>query len=91
MVSTASFRELPGGETAMLGVERAEDKAFATPRQNGRGGENSGCPPTQGLREQAEGNAQNHLGENLLVRQGLVSPGKAVPIYHAVGPRILLR
>jgi hypothetical protein len=45
---------------ATLGVERAEDKAFATPRQNGRGGENSGYPPTQGLREQAEGSAQNH-------------------------------
>lgn len=61
VVSLASFRELPGEEVAMLGVERAEDEAFATPRQNGRRGENSGLLPTQGLRDQTEGNAQNYL------------------------------
>lgn len=62
VVSTASFRELSGEEMAMLGVGKGRrQEAFATPRQNGRGGESSGRFLTQGLREHAEGSAQNHL------------------------------
>lgn len=36
------------------GVKGAEVKAFATPRQNGRGGKESGQFPTQGHKEQVE-------------------------------------
>lgn len=35
-------------------VRGAEAKTFATPRQNGRGGKESGRVPTQGLRERVE-------------------------------------
>lgn len=42
------------------GVKGAEVKAFATPRQNGRGGKESGPFPTQGLREQVERSQRLH-------------------------------